>query len=107
MKYSQKQQDLHRQMVYEIIVKDPKMSSRGICYFLKNDKGLVLSRNYASRLMKEALERYSEMRRDRKEYNSELLEWSIEVDKAFKELEKTIDRMRFTFPGVPEDFDKP
>ncbi len=105
MKYSQEQTSHFEEVIFDIVCRNPSVSTRSLCYELKQ-KGIELSRAYATKLMWQACKRLTEKQMETTERRAEFEAWKERLGSIIHD----IDNIKFkvleliqTYPGDVHD----
>ena len=106
MKYSPEQTSRHIEVVYEIVSKDPSMSARALCYYLK-EKGHNLNRAYATKLMWKAFARMNEEEKNLRERRPQFDQWKARFETVIHEVDLLRASLRQIITEYPGDWIDP
>jgi len=106
MKYSPEQTKYHIDAIYDIVSKDPNMSTRELCYFL-NEKGVKLNRAYATKLMWKAFDRMTQEEESLRKRRPEFEKWKNRLGEFVKELSDLRFKLTEIIAEYPGDWVDP
>lgn len=105
MRYSEEQSKHFEEVIFDIVCRNPSVSTRSLCYELEQ-KGIKLNRAYATKLMWQACRRLTEKQKETTERRTEFEAWKERLNSIIHDIDdlkyKVLEIIQ-TYPGDLHD----
>jgi hypothetical protein len=106
MKYSKEKTEYHEQVIFDLVCRNPSVSTRELCYELAQ-QNIKLNRAYATKLMWRACRKLTQKQIDATERRKEFNAWKEELNELYKEIDALKYKLLDIIQSYPGDLHDP